>query len=316
MKKTIKKTLCTLLVVVMCLTESPLQGFVGFDWGWLDFSVNASALATTGQCGENVFWNYNSETGELVISGTGDMWDYIYSSSAPFTDNTIRRVIIEDGVTSIGTHVFYDGSFSYISIPSSVKTIKDFAFGYCHNLEYIIIPNGVEYIGIQSIYSCGNLKEIYISATVKSFEFGALSGNVNLEKIIVDKNSNYYCNDENGVLFTKNKSTLVQYTLGSKCESYTIPNGVKTIANASFENAHNLIDVIIPDGVVSIEDRAFDFCSNLISVDIAGSVKNIGADIFRGCYKLNDIILGDGITKIGSVMFGSCNFTKDRKSVV
>lgn len=67
MKKTMKKILCSLLVVVMCFTSAPLQGFVDFDWSWFDFSVRVSAineLAATGQCGDDVYWNYDSTTGK------------------------------------------------------------------------------------------------------------------------------------------------------------------------------------------------------------------------------------------------------------
>ena len=66
MGKTMKKILCTLLVVVMCLTSAPLQGFVDLDWSWLNFGVRASALVETGQCGDNVYYSFDKNTGVRI----------------------------------------------------------------------------------------------------------------------------------------------------------------------------------------------------------------------------------------------------------
>ena len=71
--KTFKKFICIFLIVVMCLTSAPLDGFDMFDFSaW--FANKASAigeLETTGQCGDNAYWELNIDTGELVVSGTG-----------------------------------------------------------------------------------------------------------------------------------------------------------------------------------------------------------------------------------------------------
>lgn len=49
------------------------------------FAFSVSALDATGQCGENVYWEYDSTTDELVIGGSGDIRDYsIYNFTSPF----------------------------------------------------------------------------------------------------------------------------------------------------------------------------------------------------------------------------------------
>lgn len=82
MKKN-KKLLASLMVAVMILTAAPLSGFVGMelnlDWinfDWLGFNTKASAATYSGTCGDNLTWTFDDETGELVISGTGAMYDY------------------------------------------------------------------------------------------------------------------------------------------------------------------------------------------------------------------------------------------------
>ena len=59
-----------------------------------------------GKCGDDLTWILNSE-GTLVISGTGVMYDYGYDVDLPPYDiNSVRSVIIEEGVTSIGFDAF------------------------------------------------------------------------------------------------------------------------------------------------------------------------------------------------------------------
>lgn len=190
--KQLKKIIATLLVVVICLTSAPIDGFVAVEWfnisEWFMPKVTAvNELATTGQCGDNVYWNYNKNTKNLIISGTGSMWNYSFDS--PFFRCDIKSVVIEKGVTTIGDFVFHqcdsitnvnvsdsvtiigDGAFASnnnyfskltnINIPNSVIKIGYNAFDNCVSLMSIIIPDSVESIGLQAFFGCINLKEIH-----------------------------------------------------------------------------------------------------------------------------------------------------------
>ena len=96
--------------------------------------VTASAATYSGVCGDNLTWNYNDETGVLLISGTGDMYnwsemDYGNDKEQPpwySFASEIRSVYIDNGATSIG----------------------DEAFIRCHNIININIPEGVTRIGL------------------------------------------------------------------------------------------------------------------------------------------------------------------------
>lgn len=113
--KTFKKILCTLLVLVMCLTATPLDGFVGLEWPELPeinfgswFGSKASAantLGATGQCGSSVYWSYDNTIGELTISGTGYMFNFDEYKS-PFYSSDVKTVIIETGINNIGDYAF------------------------------------------------------------------------------------------------------------------------------------------------------------------------------------------------------------------
>ncbi|MCM1543764.1 MAG: leucine-rich repeat domain-containing protein [Ruminococcus sp.] len=96
MKKS-KKLLSCFLAVLMLICAVPMA--VG------------AAEASSGQCGDNVYWTF--ENGTLTISGSGDMWNYPLLES-PFINNdvtadntSIKNAVIENGVTSIGDDVFY-----------------------------------------------------------------------------------------------------------------------------------------------------------------------------------------------------------------
>jgi len=103
---------------------------------------------------------------------------------------------------------------------------------------------------------------------------------------VTPDNSNY--SSENGVVFSKNKTTLIQYP-GGKKGAYTIPNSVTSIGNYAFTRCHDLTSVTIPSGVTSIGDYAFNDCSGLTSVTIPNSVTSIGDYAFSGCDSLTSV---------------------------
>ena len=110
------------------------------------------------------------EDGVLTISGTGKMDDYDYEDNpdiryAPWYDDreTIKSVIIEDGVTSIGNYAFYFcRNLTSITIPDSVITIGTRAFYFCKNLTSITIPDSVTTIDFGAFDTCTGLTSITI----------------------------------------------------------------------------------------------------------------------------------------------------------
>ena len=150
-------------------------------------SITATfAKVLTGDCGTNVTYNLDTETGVLKIEGTGAMSDYstispngIYVNTAPWRGNyqTIKSVNISQGVTSIGRWAF-DGcsSLTSITIPKSVTSIGSDAFYGCSSLTSITIPEGVTSIGNSAFFDCSSLTSITIPASVTSIEDNAFWG--------------------------------------------------------------------------------------------------------------------------------------------
>ena len=90
-------------------------------------------------------------------------------------------------------------------------------------------------------------------------------------------NSNYCSVD--GVLFNKDKTTLIQYP-GGKQGAYTIPNSVTSIGYEAFAGC-SVTSVTIPNSVTSIEEYAFEGCTGLTSVTIeVETPPTLGKNVF------------------------------------
>ncbi len=177
------------------------------------------------------------------------------------------------------------------------------------NTEYVI-PDSVTAIksyGGESDFDSKYLKTLVIGSNVAIIEYDAFYKSLNLESIKVKEDNQYFSSDENGVLFNKDKTSLLRYPCANQSTQYIVPESVKKIGyydGRAFENSDNLISVIIPEGVEFI--GGFDECDNLASVSIPSSVIEIGSCAFQNSYRLKNVTIPDGVTKISANTFYSC----------
>jgi hypothetical protein len=179
------------------------------------------------------------------------------------------------------------------TIPKSVKIIAFFAFGNCDGLTSLTIGDNVTTIMDGVFNGCDNLTSVSIGKNVNNITDGIFSGCNGITEIKISKdNANY--STENGVLFNKNKSTLILYPEGKKKETYTIPSSVTNIGINAFNSCKNLTSVTIPNSVKNIGKFAFCLCSSLASINIPNSVEKIEDHAFYVCDDLTEItFLGD-----------------------
>ncbi|MBR2978023.1 MAG: leucine-rich repeat protein [Oscillospiraceae bacterium] len=294
--------------------------------------VAAELQATySGTCGDDLTWNLDTATGVLAISGTGAMTNWSSSSNVPWYSyrSKIKTVTIGNGVTSIGNDAFYGcSSLTSVTIPDSVTSIGSYAFSGCSSLTGITIPDGVTSIGGFAFYGCSSLTSITIPDSVtslgsqvfdscdslKSITIGSGVANISafstilrcnaLESIVVsDRNPYYFTAD--GVLFNKEKTTLVFYPTG-KSGTYAIPESVTCIGSYAFQYCNSLTSITIGESVEIIEACAFENCSSLASVTIPNSVTSIGNWAFENCSKLASVTIPDSVTSIGGYAFKGC----------
>ena len=234
--------------------------------------------------GEYAFYNCSSLTSVTIPDGVTSIGRYAFHDCRSLTS-----VTIPDSVTSIGEYAFYNcRSLTSVTIPDSVTSIGDDAFSNCTSLTSVTIPDSVTSIGKWAFSECKSLTSVTIPGSVTSIGDAAFASCTSLTGIWVAEGSSHYASDASGVLFNKDKTTLVQCP-GAFSGSYAIPNSVTSIVGYSFDGCASLTSVTIPDGVTSIGRYAFYDCRSLTSVTIPDSVTSIGVWAFCDCTSLTDV---------------------------
>ena len=251
------------------------------------FGLNYSAIAldSSGSCGENVTYTFDESTGLLTISGSGAMTSYTSASGSPFYQQTgIKTVVINEGVTTVGSYAFvYCSGITSVSIANSVTSIGNVSFSNCSSLTEIEIPDSVTYIGSSAFYNCSNLTSIIISENITYI------GN------LVFSNTGYYkdsANWENKLLYIGKYLLTAKTDIAGACE---VKDATALIAHSAFESCNQMTSVSIPDSVTSIGLSAFKNCSALKELTMPCSAKIGNSEYtFYNCTNIEKVTLTKG----------------------
>lgn len=148
---------------------------------------NATYISgTAGKAGDNVTWTFDPDTGIMTISGEGDMYDYADRFSTPWYTvlAEITSVVVEEGVTYIGTYTFqYALLVSDLELASSVKAIGSYSFGNCSALTEVKLPEGVVSIGAKAFTGCVGLTTIHLPHTLKYIDMKCFESDASLSDV-------------------------------------------------------------------------------------------------------------------------------------
>ncbi len=198
----------------------------------------------------------------------------------------------------------YCGNEEIVSIPTEVKLIASTAFDHNDKVKHIRIPKTVCYIKGNPFNRCTSLVAIEVDA------------------------ENKYFSSEDGILYSKDKKTLLCCPCG-KAGKVLVPDSVVSIAEKAFYRCSSLTEIElpkhletiglgafgrsgihkiqIPAGVVKLREGILIFCSNLKEVVLSDNLRFIEDYAFAGCNSLKTILIPRGVVSVGNLCFAYCS---------
>ena len=263
--------------------------------------INITIPDSLTNIGKRAFTDCTNLASITIPNDVTDIGEYTFCNCQKLTSVTLPNSLI-----SIGESAFSNcDSLTDITIPNTVTDIGTFAFSDCKSLSDITIPDSVKSIGYSAFCNCTSITTITIPSSVTSIDNYAFSGCANLTEIkVAAKNKNYV--SVNGVLYNKDKTTLICYPQGKKGNNYNIIDSVTSIEGNAFNGCANLTDIAIPGSVKSIGPGAFDSCSSLTNITIPSGIKSISEYTFNDCASLTNMTIPHGVTSIGYNAFSGC----------
>lgn len=275
------------------------------------------------------YGTYQKEVKKTVISGVGDMWDYLSDGydvdnihENPFWKMGVgTELIVEDGVTSIGSYAFSQNCYNLESItwndtlirigneafcgcgikelnlPNSVKSIGKISFSNCRELETVKLSENLKTIPEYAFQACKKLQKIELPDDLKVIEIDAFAGCQNLENITLPSNLE--------------KLDSGAFDNCQKLKSIVLPSSLNDVGQNIFSGCNRLSTVTFADSYSNnITWGMFRDCTSLSSVIIPEGVRTIEGEAFRGCLRLQEITIGSNVDTIRDAAFNECDSLK------
>ena len=196
-----------------------------------------------------------------------------------FSNSRLTDITFGNGAAAIGKYAFRSCTrLQHVTIPGSVTSLGDYAFYECTGLLDANINAGS--IGESIFYGCEQLTKVNLGSSVSSVSGVAFSGAKNLASITVDDSNPNFADDGNGLLFSKDMKTLVNYPVAKTATIYRIPESVTAFSAGAFAGAKNLKYMQIPQTVTELSESLFLDCTALRTVSIPLSVTSMGVNAF------------------------------------
>ena len=286
--------------VATAVIEKPAEEVIHTDMiteelPWVQDLKEADVLVE-GECPNGLHYTLYT-SGLMTITGKGEMADT--ANTAPWADYRyeIRSVVIEEGITSVGSHAFADyPTLLSVQIPNTVTRIGDNAFSGCTALTSVTLPEAVDTIGYRAFFGCYNLAEINLPSHVSFIDMGAFGSCTSLTTVVIPDGVEKIAD-----------STFMNCT---SLSSVRIPASVKEISFSAFRNCGALTSVEIPASVEKFNNYAFAR-SGITSITINEGAALIGAYCFDTCRDLQSVSIPHSVTEIGTGCFDECQNLKD-----
>jgi hypothetical protein len=234
---------------------------------------------------------------------------------------------------SAGTYTLNNKEWRFSPI-TDLSTSSDFVIengilkSFKGNGGNIIIDNTVTSIGKEAFKKCTSITGITIGSGVTSIGASAFEGCTKLTTINVDIGNTAYISD-NGVLYNKDKTTLIQYPAGKTGTMFTVPDSVTSIEYGAFSSCTNLTNITIPFVGGKLNNRGtytthFGYIFGAPTDGLQGSIiptsiktviitggNSIEDYAFRDCFSLTNVTIPDSVKSIGESAFTRCENLKN-----
>ena len=240
---------------------------------------------------------YASKDGMLY---TSDFKELVYCP--PAKEGTVE---VDARTERIGANAFSScKKLTAITFPadSVCKEIGAGAFSGCSLLVNMELPDSVAAIGQGAFLNCNELVSLRLPASLSSFDPAILGCKKLTDLTVSESNPNYSSVD--GVIFSKDKTTLVYYLPTREDAEYTVPDGTKEIAATAFSGNVSLTTVTLPASLEHIGANAFSDCQSLEIVTFSAESKQLVIDD-RAFYNtaVSSVALPAGVSALGNEVF-------------
>lgn len=275
------------------------------------WSVNTEDILGSGICGENLTWSL-TEDGTLTISGSGAMDDYVFDEDTWIINSPwdadyafdIFRIVIEEGVTSIGQFAFARlPVVETVQIANSVTEISDHAFAEIESTIFFFDGDAPTFAE-NALEECYNLTLIYKADTEDWDRYFSASEGMQME--LFGGSVNWKSVDEDGIIASGNCGTDADsdyepddnLTWTLHLDGTLNVEGSGDLCYGWFEESMTgweskysscIRKVILPEGLTGISGNTFSYCRQLEDIQIPAAVTSIGSGAFAECLNLREI---------------------------
>lgn len=227
------------------------------------------------------------------------------------SNNKVKKVVIPDGITTLGDTFQMNTSIESIKLGSGVKSISRYTFFYCTNLENISVSADNKYFSSANgiLYNKAKTKLINVPAG-KTMDIFEIPDGVKTIGSMAIRNA-----EIKELIIPSTVTKIESYAITIKeMKSLTIPGSVKTLEDAAVYACEDLVSISIEKGSLKkISNRAIDSCYNLKTVELPSNVTSVG--IFYGCNSLEDFVVNKDNKYYSSDADGVL-FNKDKTKIV
>jgi hypothetical protein len=278
------------------------DGLKAIDYGAFKYCENLSSIIISNSVtsiGSHAFYYCENLSSIVIPNSVTSIESYAFSGCSK-----LASVTLPDSIKEIEQSAFsYCRELASISIPNSVKSINYYAFHGCKSLETVNLPDSLQTIGDGAFRNC-RITSVKLPNAVTSISGSAFSNNP-LTAIGIDQNHPNYT-AEDGILYNKDKTSLILYPSGKPATTFVIPHTVKAIGNYVFDGNTTLTSIVLPEGLETIGQYAF-LGTKIESIVLPNTLKKIGYAAFEGSY-IKSITIPASVESIDSWAFTKCPY--------